>query len=281
MMTRHLVALSLAMLPFAGPLAAQDALPSEASSQAAPVTTVLGPFDPSKDFVLKYDVRLGAQSRPAYFGSDEMIVSPDFAVHFDYVKLKGFGEYGSTDDSRPPSAFGIKGSLRFIGERSSDDYDELKGLEDIDASLELGLGLVYRTRNFEAYGDVRYGAFGHKSFVGELGMDAIAYPTDRWEFRVGPRMVFGDNQFTDTYFGVSSSESRDSGLDAFDAGGGLLGAGIEAKARYRFNDLWGVEASVRADRLLNDAAESPITEMGNEDQFRVKLGITRELILQF
>lgn len=238
-------------------------------------------IDPTKNFVLRYDVRLGAQTRPAYFGSDEMVAAPDFALHFDYARLKGFGEYGSTDENVRPRAFGLRGSLRFIGERSADDYEELKGLEDIDAALELGLGLIYRQKNFEAFGDIRYGAVGHNGFTGQLGADAITFPADRWEFRIGPRMVFGDNRFADTYFGVSDSEALDSGLPSFEAGGGLLGAGIEATARYRFNELWGIEAGLRADRLLNDAADSPITEMGSEDQVRFRVGITRELILQF
>lgn len=258
-------------------------LPAALLAQDGQQTVDAGPFqiDPSKNFVLRYDVRAGVQARPAYFGSDEMVTSPDFALHFDYARLRGLGEYGSFDENVTPSAIGLRGSLRFIGERSSEDHDELKGLEDIDPSLELGLGVVYRQRNFEAYGDLRYGAIGHNGFVGELGLDAITYPSDRWELRIGPRMVFGDNKFSDTYFGVSDEEAIESGLDAYDAGGGLLGAGIEATARYRFNDLWGVEAAVRGDRLLNDAADSPITEMGSEDQFRVRIGITRELILQF
>ncbi|SNT17365.1 MipA/OmpV family protein [Tropicimonas sediminicola] len=252
---------------------------------AAPITAgeprPLARIDPNKNVILKFDVRAGVTTRPAYFGSDEYTVGPDFAVKFDYAKIRGLGDYGSLDDSAPPSAFGIRGSLRFIGERDDDDYDELEGLEDIDPSLELGLGLVYRERNFEAFGDVRYGVLGHQNFVGELGMDAIAYPTDNWEFRVGPRFSFADGDFADLYFGVDDSEAAASGLSTFKADGGLLGAGIEATARYRFNDLWGLEAAIRADRLLNDAADSPITEAGSEDQFRFRIGITRELVLQF
>ena len=279
-----LSACSLASVGVAQDLAQADAAGLE-TLDVAPITTDQTPvalrIDPNSNFILRYDIRAGAAGRPAYFGSDEIVAAPDFALSFDYARLKGLGEYGSVDDSGPPRAFGLRGSLRFIGERSSDDYEELEGLEDVDLALELGFGLVYRQRNFEAFGDVRYGVLGHNGFVGELGADAIAFPTERWEFRVGPRMVFGNDSFADTYFGVSDSEAADSGLSAYDAEGGLLGAGVEATARYRFNELWGVEASVRADRLMNDAADSPITDMGTTDQVRFRLGITRELVLQF
>ncbi|SDL28452.1 MipA/OmpV family protein [Aliiruegeria lutimaris] len=268
-----------------GAIAQESALDDPASSELATAvqdtTPVALRIDPTKNVILRYDIRAGVQARPAYFGSDEMVASPDFALHFDYARLKGLGEYGDPNGTGVPRAVGVRGSLRFIGKRSADDFDELEGLEDIDPSLELGVGLVYRQKNFEAFGDVRYGAIGHNGFVGELGADAIVFPNERWEFRLGPRMVFGDDKFANTYFGVSDSESADSGLASYNADGGLLGAGFEAKARYRFNDLWGLEASVRADRLLNSAADSPITEMGSEDQFRIRLGITRELVLQF
>lgn len=237
-------------------------------------------IDPDKRFVLRYDVRAGIQGRPAYFGSDEYVAAPDFALHFDYARLKGLGEIGSTEGGRP-RAIGLRGSVRYIGERDSDDYDDLDGLDDVDMSLELGLGVVYRQKHFEAFGDVRYGVTGHNGVVGELGADAIFFPSDRWEFRVGPRFTFGDSNFAGTYFGVDHDEVRDSGMSYFDADGGLLGAGIEATAKYRLNDLWGIEAGLRADNLLNDAADSPITKRGSESQVRLRLGITRELMLQF
>lgn len=268
------------------PAQAQEMAPLAPVEEGAPTAAVapqVNPalrIDPTKNFVLRYDIRAGALARPAYFGSDEYIAAPDFALHFDYARLRGLGEYGSTNGG-PPRAVGIRGSLRFISARTSEDYEELEGLKDIDSALELGMGLVYRQKHFEAFGDARYGVIGHNGWAGELGVDAIAFPTDRWELRVGPRMSFGNTQFAETYFGVTDSEAQASGLSAFDAEGGLLGAGIEATARYRFNDLWGLEAGLRADRLLNSAADSPITEMGTPDQFRFRLGITRELVLQF
>ena len=41
-----------------------------------------------------------------------------------------------------------------------------------------------------------------------------------------------------------AAQADKTALISFDADGGLLGAGVEATARYRFNELWGVEAAV-------------------------------------
>ncbi|MFV0360686.1 MipA/OmpV family protein [Tropicimonas sp.] len=280
-MFNRFVAASALSLAMALPLAAQEMGLGEAAAVAPETRPVeFQQIDPNKNLALKFEVRLGAKSQPAYFGSDEYVAAPDFAIKFDYARLKGLAEFGSLSDDPPARAFGLRGSLRYIGERDSSEYDEIDGLDDIDAALELGLGLVYRERNFRAFADARYG-IGHDSFAGELGMDGIMYPSDNWELRAGPRLIWGANSFADTYFSVNAEEAAKSGLSEYHADGGLLGAGFEARARYRFNDLWGVEAAVRGDRLINDAADSPITGRGSRDQWTVRLGITRELILQF
>ncbi|WP_157973505.1 MipA/OmpV family protein [Tropicimonas sp. IMCC34043] len=283
-MQKRYAALFAALAVAAAPLAAQET--------ETPTVTEVGPartvpiqysnlIDPSKNFVLAYDIRVGTVTRPAYLGSDEYVTAPDFAIHFNYARLKGLGEYGDPTGTARPRAFGVRGSLRYIPGRDASQHDDLKGLDDIDPTVELGLGAVYRTRNFETFADVRYGFVGSEAFYGELGADGIIYPTNRWEFRFGPRLGFGADGFAQTYFGVTSDESAKSGLEVYDASGGLLSAGLVASARYRFTDLWGVEATVRGDRLLNDAADSPITGTGSADQYQFRLGITRELMLQF
>ena len=47
----------------------------------------------------------------------------------------------------------------------------------------------------------------------------------------------------------------------------MLGAGVEVGARYLFNERWGVEGAVGYERLIDDAADSPITAQGSADQY--------------
>ena len=75
---------------------------------------------------------------------------------------------------------------------------------------------------------MRYGFIGHNTWVGELGADAIAYPIEGLTLTAGPRLQFGTDDFAETYFGISPVESVASGLDAYDASGGLLATGVES-----------------------------------------------------
>jgi outer membrane scaffolding protein for murein synthesis (MipA/OmpV family) len=275
---RAVLALAAAWAAGSGAGFAQTAPPP--APQPAPLAQrggLLTATDPD----LVTTLRAGVAVSPAYLGSDDYELGPDLDIRFDYIRLPGGLEFGSSSSVGFRTGWGLSGSLRYLGERDSNDHDEIRGLDNVPWSLEAGLGVGYEQRNYRAFTDVRYGFVGHNAWVGEIGADAIAYPMDGLTVTLGPRLEFGDDKFAQTYFGVSPSEEAESGLEAFDAKGGLLAAGLELGGRYRFNERWGVEGAASWGRLLNDAADSPVTETGSEDQYRIRLGITRSISLDF
>lgn len=276
MPTRYFAALALSGLALAAPLGASAGSIEPGDPAAAPVVQPAPRSTPRLVFTL----RGGASVAPAYFGSDEYEVGPDLGFSLGYARLGGF-EFGSPDPAYEKRGLHLRGSFRYISARSADDYPELSGLNDVDAAVELGLGLGYTQRNYELFGDVRYGVVGHESFVGELGADLRLHPSERLTLTMGPRVFLGSSKYADTYFGVSAGESLASGLPAYDASGGVLSAGVEIGATYQINDRWGVEGAVNYDRLMNDAADSPITQQGSEDQLRMRIGVTRRFTLNF
>jgi MipA family protein len=225
---------------------------------------------------------LGAVYKPEYFGSDSYEIGPSANARIDFIRLPGGFEIGTGRAPGYIEGFGLRGSARFVGERDASDHSELEGMDDVDTTLELGLGLGYDAPNWRAYGVARYGFFGHESFVGQIGADAIYRPSDQLIVNVGPRFDFGDSDFMSTYFGVSDSEANKSpNFGAYDASGGLYSVGIELRARYQFTDAWGVESTARYGRLVNDAADSPIVDEGTPDQFSFGLLLTRSIGLSF
>lgn len=229
---------------------------------------------------LGFTLRGGVQSRPEYFGSGIDEAAPAFDGSLNYLRLGGF-TFGNPDPLYVPEGFGVTGSFRYIGERDDDDSSELVGLEDIDAALEIGGGLRYATRDYQVFGNVRYGVIGHEAFVGELGADVFLRPTDRLTLRAGPRALFGDGDYTSTYFGVTEAENVASvgNFAAYEADGGLVSTSVELGAGYRINDNWGVDATVSYERLRDDAARSPITQ--DDDQIRASIGVTRRFSFGF
>lgn len=266
---------TLAFCLFVAPLAATAAGLDEPLIAPAPTSPAVSTPD------LIFTFGAGAGVEPGYFGADSYEAVPAFVFGLDYLRLGKSRSIGSTDPDRIPTGLAPRLSLRVIKERTAADHPELAGLNDIDLSVELGLGLVYRQPSYELFADARYGVVGHESWVGEIGGDLVARPADRLKLTVGPRLFLADGDYAATYFGVTAAESVASGLAAFAPAGGALSAGVEFGATYALTDNWGLKGAVRYDRLLNDAASSPITGLGSEHQVSARLMLTRRFVLDF
>jgi outer membrane scaffolding protein for murein synthesis (MipA/OmpV family) len=224
---------------------------------------------------------LGAGFTPAYPGSDDLVLRPSGTLRVDFFRLPNGFTYSSLGSTAVRQGFGLYGSARYIGGRDVSEYPDLTGLDDVPWTFEAGLGIGYEFPNYRVFGDVRYGFHGHESFVGTLGADLIARPSEKLVVRFGPRAEFGSDSYASTYFGVTPSEAAAGSLSAFDAEGGLMGAGLELWAVYSFNERWGIEGRAGWLRLLNAAADSPVTKVGSADQFRAIMILTRRVNLDF
>lgn len=227
---------------------------------------------------LNFSLRGGVAAAPEYFGSDTTEGTADVGFTFGALRWGGI-DIGNGVRGVPDNGLSVRGAFRVIGDRDADDSPELAGLEDIDTAVELGLGLQYQQTRWIAFGEVRKGVTGHSGVTGTLGADFIFRPGDRWLITAGSRFNFGDDEFATTYFGVPTDS--DSSFDAFEAGGGALGAELAVTGTYFLNDRWAVEGAVSYEKLLNDAADSPITLNGSDDQFRIRLGLSRTFTLNF
>jgi outer membrane scaffolding protein for murein synthesis (MipA/OmpV family) len=214
----------------------------------------------------------GVQSAPGYFGSDETVLGPDLAFSFAYASLGGF-EVGNPDPFAPSYGFGFGGSFGYVAGRSAADFPELAGLEDLDASLELGGKVTYAGPGFEAFAAVRNGVTGHESLVAEAGVDAVWRVDDRLSLSLGPRAVYGSDDYADYFYGVSAAEASASSFGAYEADGGLMSVGLVFGMDYRMADAWSLYGEARFDQLRGSAADSPISV--EDDQLSVSIGVTR------
>lgn len=235
-------------------------------------------LNPNPD--VAFTLRGGGSVTPGYFGSTDYKLGPDVGFSLQYLRL-GRLEFGSSDPLDPRLGFGLRGSFRYIGERNAADYPELTGLNTVKQSVELGLGVGFKSEYLEAFADARYGVVGHNAWVGEAGVDAVYRPTPRLKLRAGPRIFLGDDKYSNTYFGVTAAESGASGLSAYNASGGMLSAGVEIGATYAINDAWGIDGAVSWNRLTGDAAGSPIVTQGSRDQYKLRIGLTRRFGFNF
>jgi len=162
--------------------------------------------------------------------------------------------------------------------RDEDDHVALRGLGDVDDTIELGGFAQYSFDPFSVKLEMRQGLGGHEGLVGEADLsysnsiEAFGPPIF---FSVGPRATFANDDYSNAFFGVTAAQSARSGLARYKAESGLVSYGIGGFVMMPITDSMSASAFVGYDRLGEEAADSPLVrQRGSENQFILGLGLS-------
>lgn len=228
---------------------------------------------PERPYDVVLEIGAGGSMRPAYEGSKDTEFSPTGLFTLHYLWIPYFGEV-KKKSGRPSEGFSFGPSFRYLSKRDSNDHPSLRGLDEVEASFELGGRFAYTFGMFRPWAAVRYGITGHNGLVGEAGLEMVVRPTADTEVTFGPRASFASREYMQTYFGITPQESVRSGLATYAPSGGLKGVGAEVGGRYQVTPEWAVVGSLAYEKLVGDAKDSPIVQAGESNQFTAKLGVT-------
>ncbi|MHA6721657.1 MipA/OmpV family protein [Sphingomonas sp. RS2018] len=205
-------------------------------------------------------VALGPQLVPRYPGADSIAVRP----YIDFARARGDTPFvfEAPDESsgfalKTIDGFSFGPAIGFEGKRRRRDTGP--GLAEVGFTVELG-GFVQAqlTRNVRARVEARQGLGGHRGLIGMVGVDYVARDGDRNLTSLGPRLTLAGGRYNRAYFGVTPGEVAGSGLPAFRPGGGLQAVGVTASHLRQLSGRWGVVGYAKYDRLVDDAARSPV-----------------------
>lgn len=222
---------------------------------------------------------LGPQLSPSWPGARDLSVGPYIDVSRERVGTEFTFEAADESFGGPliqtgDVAFGP--SLGFIGKRTAADIGA--DLPKVGFSFELGgFAQVNLTSALRVRVEGRKAVSGHKGWVGEVSADYVARQGDDWLFSIGPRVSLGDSKYSRAYFGVAPTDVAASGLPAYDPKGGVQSVGVTAGYMRQLTRNWGVAAFARYDRLVGDAADSPVTRAfgsRNQPAFGIALSYT-------
>ena len=222
-------------------------------------------------------VALGPEIVPDHVGADGMKFSP--YINVDFKREGKHFKFEAPDESTgigliDLGPFELGPSLHLESKRKPSRFPV--PIDEVDTTIEAGaFAQVYLGKSFRVRGDVRKGLGGHDGWISHLSADFIARRGDDYLFSIGPRVSWADETYQDAYFGVTPAQSVASGLPAFDAGSGIRGVGGTTSISYQFTDDWGIQAFGRYERLVGDAADSPlIRTYGSRDQFAAGLALS-------
>ena len=152
--------------------------------------------------------------------------------------------------------------------RNEDASHKLQGLGKVGISVELGAYAEYSlgptTFRFEVGQDA---ASGHKGALAEASAVTTLFGGERYGVGASAGLTWASANYLNSFFGVTALQSAASGLPQFHAGSSLKNADISLNANYALTPHWTLVASLGYERLLGDAAASPLVRLrGRADQ---------------
>lgn len=229
---------------------------------------------------LRVRIGAGAQVRPKFIGADRSEAAPLFRV--DIARGTDPFRFKAPDDK-----FGIalvsSGGFKFGPaanlEGSRKDSDVGAPVGKVKATVEAGAFADYLVYgNYRVHAELLKGLGGHNGVVGEVAADKIWRDGDRYVFSIGPRILFSDARYQRAYFGVTPAASLRTGLPAYQPSGGIHAVAVASGLTYQLNGRLGMFGFARYERLVGDAAKSPlIRTFGSRNQLSGGLGLTYTL----
>lgn len=256
------------------------AFPDQAAAQTAftlPAPPVELPFLPSASGNWTLMIGTRVEYKPAFDGAKDSTFSP---LPIFSIRRAGTAEpFFSPNDGASIALIDL-GNFRagpagkFVSARKESKYSELRGLGDVKAAYEIGGFVEYfpvdwlRLRN-----ETRQGFGGHEGIVSDFSADVIVPVTQAITIAAGPRFTWKSAKAISPYLGISATQALASGLPEYDAKSGPYSAGVGAQVKYRINRQWEVHTYVEYERLLGDAAKSPlVTARGSVNQTTFGIG---------
>jgi outer membrane scaffolding protein for murein synthesis (MipA/OmpV family) len=209
-----------------------------------------------------WDVFLGAAvaATNTYEGSESyrVRVTPLFLVSYrDELFLGPLGLAWKAIDWNGLRAGPVLGLL---GGRRQDLAPILNGLGDVPSSVAAGVFANYRLAHFQLSTTFRQ-AVTHteNGWVGLVQLDyrASLIP-HRLGFFIGPEAQFANHKYAQTFFGITSVQSVDSGLPLFTPSGGVKDYGVHAGLTYTWSQHIVVRVFADEKWLGSDFTGSPI-----------------------
>jgi outer membrane scaffolding protein for murein synthesis (MipA/OmpV family) len=230
----------------------------------------------------------GPEYGPAFEGASSH--SFTFVPSFDLRRAGEKADYSAPDDNIDYSLFTL-GGVEFgpvVGIRSgrsqSDTSGALTNVHTIDWSVDAGGYMQYWPieDQLRLRLEARQGLRKNDGFVTDLAADWFQPFGDDLVISAGPRASFADTTYMRNSFGISATESASSGLSSFNPSTDFKSVGFVVGVTYQISDTTSLQLYNKFDRLVGDAANSPIVrDAGSPNQNTVGIVLTRSFGINF
>jgi outer membrane protein len=221
----------------------------------------------------RYTAGLGVAVVPDYEGSNdyELAPLPVARIQRGYRYGQLFGLKLTSNLLQHPN-FRVGPVVNYRPSRDNVENNQVDQQKNIGQVLELGVQVGYEL-------GLDGGILGAKVEVvvdaidghdGWLFTPEINYRRplgERWNMSLATSVTYATDHYMNTYFSVDPRLSAKSGLPKYDASADLKDVGLNIALGYEITESWGLGMIGGYKRLLREAENSPITQVGSANQF--------------
>jgi outer membrane scaffolding protein for murein synthesis (MipA/OmpV family) len=173
--------------------------------------------------------------------------------------------------------FNIGPVARYDSGRYRSDDQKLFGIRDVVWTFEPGIYAEFWPIPdiLRARIELRHGFVSNGGFLADASVDYL-WHVGQTTFAIGPRLGANDEDTMRREFGVKLIDATQNGIvTPYTPNGGFRSAGLATSVTYDMSDTWSTTIYGGYDRLIGDAAKSPlIRKLGSPDQFRAGLSVS-------
>ncbi len=218
-----------------------------------------------------YSLGGGIGVRPDYEGSSDYEMVPLVAgtARFSngmYIQLLGFNLRANLI---PSNTWRLGPVYNNRSERSDVNNDAVDDMENISDANELGLFGGFEWNNWFVFLDILEDVGNaHDGWYATLKGGYNWVISNEWMLSMGGHATYANDDYMQTYFGVSAADAARSGLDRYNADKSMKDYGIDLGLNWNFASSWSLRGIMSISQLVGDADDgSPVVNEGSETQF--------------
>ena len=222
-------------------------------------------------YAANYSIGGGIGVKPDYEGSSdyEFVPLPAGSARFGngmYIQLLGLNLRANVI---PSNMWRLGPVYNYRQERSDVENNRVDDMKNISDANELGIFGGFEWNNWFVFLDI-LGDTGnaYNGWYATLKGGYNYVISKAWMLSMGAHTTYADDDYMQTYFGVSAADSARSGLKRYNADSGMKDIGIDLGLNWNFASSWDLRGIASISQLIGDADDSsPVVNEGSETQF--------------
>ncbi|MEO8739628.1 MAG: MipA/OmpV family protein [Casimicrobiaceae bacterium] len=192
------------------------------------------------------------------FSIDSGSLTIDPELRWDFVDRRdlGFGVLlgyrSGRGDSKPSFGSANNGSARLIG------------LPNISGAVDVGVVGHVAVFNVPLFAQIRSAVSGPQGTLVNIGVYLPLPLNAAFELTVLPTLTWANGREMRAFYGVTAEQSATSEFAAYNPSAGWENAALEVAGDWKIGSGWHLLASVAYQRLLSNAAASPLVQTRNQ-----------------